>query len=326
MIARTAIAIAAAVAAIVSATGNAVSQPNWPERPIHLIVPFPAGSTTDIIGRIIGQKLGQRLGQQIVVENRVGASGTIGMDAVAKAAPDGYTIGFATASTHALAPILATKPLYNPLTDFKPLIMVGSSPYVLVTYPGLPAKNLAELIALAKSKPGTLNYGSAGPASLAHLAGALFGSLTGTEMTHVPYKSSAQSVTDLISGRLDMQFATIIPTLPNIRAGKLRALATTGAKRVSALPDTPTVAEQGVPGYEAVLWTAFVMPAATPDALVARLNREIADILNSKETRDALLAQGTEPEPGPPAALTARIKADMTKWRELIKKAGILGK
>jgi tripartite-type tricarboxylate transporter receptor subunit TctC len=308
------------------AAGSAAGQTNWPERPIHLIVPFPAGSTTDVIGRIVGNRLGARLGQQIVVENRVGASGTIGMDAVAKAAPDGYTIGFATASTHALAPILATKPLYNPLTDFKPLIMVGSAPYVLVTYPGLPAKNLGELIALAKSKPGALNYGSAGPASLAHLAGALFGSLTGTEMTHVPYKSSAQSVTDLISGRLDMQFATIIPTLPNIRAGKLRALATTGARRVAALADVPTVAESGVPGYEAVLWTAFVMPAATPDAVVTRLNREIADILNSKETRDALIAQGTEPEPGPPGALTTRIKADMDKWRELIKKAGILGK
>ena len=193
----------------VAQTGDA----GWPDRPIRLIVPFPAGSSTDIVARIVAQKLGQRLGQQIVVENRAGASGSIGADAVAKAAPDGYTIGIATASTHAVAVSLGTNLPYDPIKDFAPVAMLGSQPYVLVLYPGLPAHDLAQLIALAKAKPGALNYGSAGVASLAHLATALFASMAGVSMTHVPYKSSAQSVTDMITGRLDMQFATIAPSL-----------------------------------------------------------------------------------------------------------------
>ena len=201
--------------------------------------------------------------------------------------------------------------------------MIGSQPYVLVIYPGLPAQNISELIALAKAKPGTLNYGSAGVASLAHLAAALFGNLAGINLTHVPYKSSAQSVTDMITGRLDMQFATIGPTLANIQAGKLRALVTTGARRASTLPDVPTLAEAALPGYEAVLWASLVMPPATPPAIIARLNREVNDILNSADAKDALTAQGLEPEPGPPEAVTARIRADIDKWRGVVAKAGI---
>ena len=200
--------------------------------------------------------------------------------------------------------------------------MIGGQPYALVVYPGLPARNVDELIALAKAKPGTLNYGSAGIASLAHLATALFATMAGT-MTHVPYKASAQSMTDMITGRLDMQFATIAPTLPNIRAGQLRALVSSGAKRSAALPEVPTVAEAVLPGYEAVLWVALAMPAGAPAAIVARLNREMNAILNSAETKDALVAQGLEPEPGPPEAVTRRIHADTEKWRAVVAKAGI---
>jgi tripartite-type tricarboxylate transporter receptor subunit TctC len=294
-----------------------------PDRPIRLVVPFPAGSSTDIIARIIAQKLSGRLGQQIVIDNRAGASGNIGADAIAKAAPDGTTIGIATASTHAVAVSLGSHLPYDPIKDFAPVAMIGSQPYVLVLYPGLPARDLAELIALAKAKPGTLNYGSAGVASLAHLATALFASMAGVNMLHVPYKSSSQSMTDMITGRLDMQFATIAPSLPNIRAGQLRALVTSGRTRASVLPEVPTVAEAGIAGYEAALWISFVAPSATPPAIVARLNREVNDILSSAEGKEALVAQGMEPEPGPPTALTERIRADIEKWRGVVAKAGI---
>jgi tripartite-type tricarboxylate transporter receptor subunit TctC len=309
----------------VTMAGEAVAQTagDWPDRPIRLIVPFPAGSSTDIIARIIGQKLGGSLGQQIVIENRAGASGNIGADAVAKAAPDGYTIGIATASTHAVAVSLGANLPYDPIKDFAPVAMLGSQPYVLVLYPGVPARSLTQLIALAKAKPDTLNYGSAGVASLAHLATALLASMAGISITHVPYKSSAQSMTDMITGRLDMQFATIAPSLPNIRAGQLRALVTSGKSRATVLPEVPTVAEAGIAGYEASLWVSLVMPTATPAAIIARLNREVNDILSSAETKEALVAQGMEAEPGPPAALTERIRGDIEKWRSVAAKAGI---
>jgi tripartite-type tricarboxylate transporter receptor subunit TctC len=288
-----------------------------------MIAPFPPGSTADVIARVLSQKLSQRLGTQVYVDNRVGASGNLGADAIAKAPPDGSTIGVVTSSTHAVAVTLSPNLPYDPINDFTPITMIANSPYVLVVTPKLPAKNVAELIALARSKPGTLNYGSAGPASLAHLAGALFGSLSNVAITHVPYKSTAQSVVDLISGRLDMQFATIAPTLANIREGQLRALAVTGRQRVEALPDTPTMEEAGVPGYEATLWFALVAPAKLPANLTARLNREAVAILGTPEMKDLLAQQGFIGQPGPPEALTAQIRADIAKWKEVIPKAGI---
>ena len=313
------LALVMAAGMVAAQTGDAA----WPDRPVRLIVPFPAGSSTDIVSRILAQRLGPRLGQQVVVENRVGASGNLGSDAIAKASPDGYTFGIATTSTHAVALSLSPNLPYDPIKDFAPIGMIGSAPYVLVVYPGLPARNLGELIALAKAKPGTLNYGSAGVASLAHLATALFAASAGINITHVPYKSSAQSVTDMLTGRLEMQLATIAPTLPYIRAGQLRPLATSGAQRSAALPDVPTVAESGIAGYDAALWAAFVTPAATRPAIVARLNRELNEILYAADARDAIIAQGVDPEPGPPEALTARIRADIEKWRGVVAKAGI---
>ena len=313
------LASAVAVAAAMAETG----EDGWPERPLRLVVPFPAGSSTDIIARIVAQKLSHRLGQQIVIENRAGASGNIGADAVAKATPDGYTIGIATASTHAVAASQSPNLPYDPIRDFAPVAMIGSQPYVLVLHPALPAHNLAELIALAKAKPGTLNYGSAGVASLAHLATELFASMAGVNIVHVPYKSSSQSMTDMITGRLDMQFATIAPSLPNIRAGQLRALVTSGKTRVAALPELPTVAEAGIAGYEAALWVSFVVPSDTPPKIIARLNREVNDVLESSDGTEALVAQGMAPEPGPPEALTERIRGDIEKWRGVAARAGI---
>ena len=308
--------------------GSAFAQPagpesGWPLRPIRLIVPFPPASTADVVARVLGQKLGQRLGQQFVVENRVGASGNIGAEMIAKAAPDGYTVGIVTSSTQAVAVTLSSSLPYDPVRDFTPVVMIASSPYVLVVYPGLPANSVAELIALGKREPGTLNYGSAGPASLAHLAGALFATMTDTELTHVPYKSTAQSVIDMMSGRLDMQFATIPPSIQTIRAGQLRALAVTGKKRVDALPDTPTMAEAGVPGYDATLWFALVAPAKFPASLAARLNREVAGILEAPDMKDLLAQQGLVAEAGPPEDLTRQIRGDIAKWRDVISKTGI---
>jgi tripartite-type tricarboxylate transporter receptor subunit TctC len=315
--------IALTLIALSGAAAAQTSDSTWLERPIRLVVPFPAGASTDVVARIIAQKLGQRLGQQIVIENRAGASGNIGADTVAKSAPDGSTIGIATASTHAVAATLSAHLPYDPIKDFAPVAMLGSQPYVLVVYPGRPAQDLAQLIALAKAKPGALNYGSAGVASLAHLATALFASMAGVSLSHVPYKSSSQSMTDMITGRLDMQFATIAPSLANIRAGQLRALATSGQTRASVLPEVPTVAESGIAGYEAALWVSFVMPAGTSPGIIARLNREVNEILNSAEGKEALIAQGMEPEPGPPEAVTQRIHSDTEKWREVVAKAGV---
>jgi tripartite-type tricarboxylate transporter receptor subunit TctC len=312
-----------ALAAVASIITSAQAQDAWPTKPIRLIAPFPPASTADVIGRVLGQKLSQRLGQPVVIDNRVGASGNLGADAIAKAAPDGYTIGIVTSSTHAVAVSLSGKLPYDPLKDFTPITMLANSPYVLVLYPGVAAKDIKELVALAKAKPGALNYGSAGPASLAHLAGALFATLSNVQLTHVPYKSSSQSVIDLISGRLEMQFATIAPTLANIRVNQLRALAVTGRSRSEALPDVPTMDEAGVKGYEATLWFALMAPAGLPPAIAARLNKETVDILNSAEMKETFAQQGFVPDPGTPDALAGQIRGDIGKWRDVIAKAGI---
>jgi len=310
----------------VLAAGAACAQSGdiaWPNRPVHFIVPFPAGGSTDTVARLVGQLLGARLGQQFVIENRVGASGNLGTEAVARAAPDGYTIGLATTTTHALAPLFYKNLPFEPLKDFAPVSMLGSSPFVMVVPPGLPAKHLGEFIALAKSKPDALSYGSAGAGSLAHLAAALFANMAGVKMVHVPYKASVQSTTDLMTGRLDMQFATVPPTLELLRAGKLRALGIASARRSALLPDVPTIAEAGLSGYEASLWMAVVAPAATPPAIVAHLNREIAAALTSQEGKAAMVNQGVDTETNTPDALAARIREEIGKWREVIRKAEI---
>ena len=299
---------------------------NWPDRPIRLIVPFPAGGAVDVVARIIANQLGPSLGQQFVVENRAGASGTLGSDAVARSVPDGYTVGIGTTSTHALAVTLNPKLTYDPLKDFAHVAMIGSAPYVLAVRPNLPATTVRDLIEVARRDPGKLTYASAGVASMAHLAGALFEQLANVELTHVPYRSSAQSVTDMVGGRIDMQFATIAPFLPQIRDGAVRALATSGSKRVSALPDTPTVAEAGLPGFEAALWMAFFMAPKTPPAIIERMNKEISAVLQLPDVQKDLLAQGIEIESGTPAQLAARVEADIKRWQGVAGKIGLAGK
>jgi tripartite-type tricarboxylate transporter receptor subunit TctC len=302
---------------------DAASLAKWPERSIRLIVPFPAGSATDIAMRVVEPALSQRLGQAIVIDNRSGASGAIGVDTVAKAAPDGYMSGLVTVSTQAIASSLGKKLPYDPAADFTPLGMLVSTPYVLVVYPDLGANTLSDLLALAKSKPGALNYGSAGPASMAHLAAALLATRSGVDIVHVPYRSSVQAVTDIMAGRVQMQFATIPPSIELVSAGRLKALAVSGRRRSPAMPDVPTVAEAGLPGFEAALWMALVMPAKTPASIAARFNSALNAALSDTKVRDALLVQGMEAEPGPPEAVTERTRADTALWREVIQKAGI---
>ena len=312
--------------ALMLAIGGAAAQSRsaqWPTKPIKLIVPFPAGSSTDVVARIVAQSLGQSLGQTVVVEDRVGASGMLGVEYVAHAAPDGYTIGLVTTSTQALAPSLSARLAYDPLKDFAPVSMIGSAPYVMVVYPGLGAKTVADFTALAKAQPAKLTYGSAGPGSLAHLAAVLYANTVGVNIVHVPYKSTAQSVTDLMAGRVDMQFATIPPTLPLIRSHQMQAVATTGTKRNAALPDLPTMAETGLAGYEAVLWMAIEAPGAVPSPIVAALNRALTKVLAEPKVQSALLAQGVTAEPDKPDALRARVAGDIKRWRAVIAKAAL---
>jgi tripartite-type tricarboxylate transporter receptor subunit TctC len=301
----------------------AVAQ-GWPtERPIRLIVPFQAGSSSDTIARIVSQKLSERLGQQIVIDNRVGASSMLGTEAVARSQPDGYTLGLANTTTHASATALSANPSYDPVKDFAPVALIGSSPFVLLGAPKFPASDVAALIAMAKEKPGTISYASAGPATMAHLSGALFEKMAGVRLVHVPYRGTGQSVVDLMENRIELLFGTIAPSLAHVRNGKMRAFATTGERRNAMLPDVPTMAQSGLPGYESALWTALVLPAGAPALIIERLNSATVAVLNLPETREALDKQGVEIETGTPEALALRIRTDAAKWRDVIVGAGL---
>ena len=308
-----------------AAVQAAAQSASWPDRPIHLIVPFPAGSSSDIVARIVAQKLGERLGRQLVVENRPGASGNLGTEAVAHAAADGYTLGLANTSTHTLSPSLMAKPTYDPVKDFAPISMIGASPFVLALYPDVPATNVRELVSLARTNAKTkpLTFASAGPATLANLAGVLFAKTAKIELTPVSYRGSGQEILDVVAGRVDMAFATIPPTLPLIRDGKVRAIAVTGPQRSSALADVPTVAESGLPGYESVLWQGLYAPAGTPPAIVSRLNTEVNAILHDGDAVGALAKLGVEAQPSTPQQFADRISADLKKWHDVIVSAGI---
>jgi len=309
--------------ALLSVHAASAQTGNWPDRPIHLIVPFPAGSSSDIVARVVAKGLSERLGQQLVVENRPGASGNVGTEVVARAAADGYTLGLANTSTHTLSPSLVAHPTYDPLKDFAPISMIGASPFVLAIYPGLAARNVEELIAKAKAAPGKLTFASAGPATLANLAGVLFAKMAKIELTPVSYRGTEQEVLDVIEGRVDMQFGTIPPSLNLINAGKLRAIAVTGATRSPILKDVPTIAESGLPGYESVLWQALYAPAGTPAPIVTRLNSEVNAILKDAAVMQTFAKMGVEPQPSTPQQLADRIAAETKKWHEVIVAAGI---
>lgn len=293
----------------------------WPDHPIHIIAPLPAGSAADTIARLVGQKLSEKLGQTVIIDNRAGASGEIGTSEIAKAAPDGYTLGIATTTTLVTAPILSPHTRYDPVKDFAPVAMVGYSPYVLVVHPSVPAKTVKEYIALAKSKP--ITYSSVGDASLAHLAGALFGNMAGVELNQIPYKSSTQAVIDLLAGRIDSQFGILTTTHQYIKDGRLNVLGITTVKRIPEYPDIPTISESGLPGYEASLWLAVIAPAKTPPAIVARLNSVINEVMAQPDVRKNLFNQAIIIDPQSPEGMRKRIEDDLKKWKDLAIKAGL---
>ena len=322
-------AIGTAIAATLFAfSGPTGAQPSatskWPDHPLRFIVPLPAGSAADVMARLIGQKLSERLGQPIIAENHAGASGTLGSDLVAKAPPDGYTLGIATTTTHVTAPIFNTKLPYDSVKDFTPVALVGISPYILVVSPALPVKTVADVVALAKRKPHTLSYSSVGQASQAYLAMALFSSRTGAQFNHIPYKTSTQAVLDLIEGRIDMQFGILGTSLELIRQGKLRPIALATEKRSDDLPDVPTMTEAGVDGFEASLLFAVMMPPKTPPEIVTRVNREIVDIMAQPDVKRALSAQAIVATTSTPEQLSDRMRKEVALWRGLAVKAGLV--
>jgi tripartite-type tricarboxylate transporter receptor subunit TctC len=311
---------------LAAAAGTAFAQDAYPSRQIRLVVPLPAGASVDVVARLVAGKLGEKLGQTIVIENRAGASGAIATDAVAKSPPDGYTLGMATTTTHVTNAIVNAKLSYDPVKDFVPLSLIGVVPYVLSVSPKLPVKNVKELLALAKSKPGVLSYSSVGLGSVAHLATELLSSMTGIKLNHVPYRSSSQAVIDLAEGRIDITFGVLGSSLPLIRDKKIRALAVTTDRRAEQAAEIPTIVEAGVPGFEATLWFALVAPAKLPPAVAARLNRDINAVLNDPAVRKGLALQAIQVQPTTLAQMSDRIKNDLTKWREIAHKAGIKSK
>jgi tripartite-type tricarboxylate transporter receptor subunit TctC len=292
----------------------------WPNRPIKLILPTAAGGAGDIVSRLVTQKLGERLGQQFVIENRPGGNGIIGSAAIANAAPDGYTIGLVTASTHAAAPAIGQNIPFDAIKDFAPISLMGNLPIVLAVHPGLPIKNLAEFVALAKTRPREIN--NAWGAAMPYLAALLFCKEAGIELNHIPYKGSGQAAVDLIEGRIQAQFGTVSPILALIKDGKLRALAVTSSQRTAALPDVPTVAEVLLPGFGSSLWLALAAPAGTPERIIRRLNEEMAAILKDPAMQKAFADRGVDPEFGPPEQLAERIREDIEKFRGVVAQTG----
>jgi tripartite-type tricarboxylate transporter receptor subunit TctC len=295
---------------------------SYPAKPVRFIAPFVAGGPTDIQARMLGEKLSQRLGHQVIIDNRGGAGGNIGMELTVKSPPDGYTIVIATVGTWAVNPYLYKLP-FDVVKDFAPITQVSTSPGALVVHPSTPVKNVKELIALAKKRPGELNYGSSGVGGFGHISGELFDLMTGTKMTHVPYKSSAPSLTDLVAGNIQVLFNNLISTTPFIKAGRVRALATTGAKRPAALPDLPTLDEAGLKGYENSSWSAVAAPAGTPPAIIGRLHKEFVEILRMPDIRKRHDEVGAEIIASTPEQFHAYLKSELVKFEKLVKAAGI---
>jgi len=286
---------------------------DFPARPVHVIVPFPPGGGTDALARIMAPHLSRIWGEPVIIENKPGASGHIGAEAVAASPGDGYTL--LMSSTASLTP--------KNVDRFAPVTLVSASPYVVVVNPKVPAASIRELVALAKGNPGKLSFGSSGTGAASHLAGELFKSMAGVDMLHVPYKGTGQAVTDLLAGQIDVMFAPGETVMGHVKAGKLRALAVTSAKRASAIPELPTVSEAGVPGYEAIGWFGLLAPVATPRALVERISRDANRVLADPDVRERMLALGAEPSGDSPEAFGRFIRADQAKWSRLVAERGI---
>ena len=299
------------------------AQGKWPTKPISYIVPFPAGGTTDIVGRLIGQKLGPVLGTTIVVDNRGGAGGSVGSELASRAPADGYTLLGGTVSSHAINVSLYPKLGYDPIKSFTPVALIGTNPVVLIVGQNSPFKTLKDVLAAAKAKPGTISSASAGSGTSQHLALELLGFKSGTQFIHVPYKGSGPAIQDVIGGQVDMMFDTTVVAGPHIQSGKVRALAVTSAKRLESLPNVPTVAESGVPGFEVLSWQAIFAPTGTPTPIVDRLHTEIVKILQQPEMQDRLKALGMQPASMSIDQFAAFQKAEVEKWAQVIKAANV---
>ena len=300
---------------------TAKSETNWPTRPIRIIVGFAAGGSTDVTARVVAQALSQRLGQQVFVENRPGAGGNIGAEAVAQAEPDGYTLLLTTNGTLAANPSLYKTLPFDVKKDFAPIALTARVPNLLVVNPSVPANNVAEFIAYAKANPGKLNFGSSGNGTSLHIAGELFNKLAGVNMTHVPYRGGALVLTDLLGGQIQLMFEPVVEVVEQVRAGKVKALGVTTVKRSTLLPDVPTIAET-LPGYEITSWNGLLAPAATPPDIITRLNRATDDALHSKEVQEKLAEQGSEPAGGTPAEFAAFLDSELIKWKKLVEISG----
>ncbi len=315
-------AAAATAAAFTALAGPALAQ-TYPERSINVVVPFAAGGSTDLVARIVAQKLTEQMGQSVVVENRVGAGGNVGAAAVAKAPPDGYTVLFATISTHTLNPLMAKKSAYDPVKDFAPVGLIGSIPNVLVVHPSVPAKNVQELIALAKKEPQKYSYASSGVATPLHLSGEMFNRMAGTTMAHVPYRGAGPAMNDLVGGQIPVMFDNLPSSVEFIKAGKIRALAVTTKQRAKQMPDIPTMEEQGLKGYETYSWQALFFPANTPrpiiDRMSAELKKALADPTLQKRLEDLTMTVTFST----PEELAAHVKEQLATWEPITKATGV---
>ncbi|MDN8613273.1 tripartite tricarboxylate transporter substrate binding protein [Variovorax ginsengisoli] len=298
------------------------AQAAFPSKPITIIVPFSAGGTTDILARVVGLYMSRDLGQPVVVDNRAGAGGNIGGQAAARSPADGYTLFMGTVGTHAINQSLYKKMPFDPIKDFAPLTRVAMVPNLLVANPSQPFKSVKEMIAYAKANPGKINFGSSGNGSSIHLSGELFKQMAGVDMQHVPYRGSAPAVSDLLGGQIAIMFDNMPSAIPHVKGGKLRALAVTTAKRSPALPDVPTIAEAGVPGYEATSWFGLLAPAGTPAPVVAKLNASILKALADPEVKKKLAEQGAEPHGEKPEQFAAFIESETLKWGKVVKESG----
>ena len=318
----TALATAVVLGSGLLATVPAAAQAVYPTKPLTIIVPFAAGGTTDILARIVGQALGTELGQSVIVDNRAGAGGNIGGQAAAKAPADGYTLFMGTVGTHAINASLYKKMPFDPIKDFAPLTRVANVPNLLVANPAQPFKTVKELIAYAKAHPGQLNFGSSGNGSSIHLSGELFKSMAKVDMQHVPYKGSAPAVTDLLGNQIAIMFDNMPSAIQHVRSGKLRPIAVTTAKRSPELPDVPTIAEAGVPGYEATSWFGLFVPAGTPPAVISKLNTAIVKVLANPEIKKKINEQGAEVYSEKPEQFSAFIQKESLKWGKVVRESG----
>jgi tripartite-type tricarboxylate transporter receptor subunit TctC len=304
--------------------GAATAQANWPERPITIVIPFPAGSATDVVARLVSREMAKRLGQPVIIENRAGGDGINGTRLAARSDPDGYTVTIGTPSSYAAAPTVHAGSLpYDPVKDFVPISLIGRTPYLLAVSPKLKVKSVNDLVALAKSKPGVLNYSSVGEGSVARIGMLTFALQKGLEFMHIPYNTSAQSVVDLAAGIIDLQLATIPPTLPLFHGGKVNVLAVTSAKRIALLPQIPTMQESGVSDYDITFWLAMFAPSKTPPHIVDRLNAVLRASVETPEVKEALAKQGIEAESNSSQQMAAVVKKDIEIFRDAVIRAGI---